>query len=504
MSIQYRHNIMNIGSVSTFARVRGRYSQGNRDVYFLRAVGGNDALADEIREIDQLLGAAMDRRQLLYKRITALPNDLSGPELDFYLHACETWLQSDGETIQIQFENGNQAFCKALSAALQTVAAAYDRLKPGNTPSMKRNFIIKLLGWTDFVLKDNPLPWSEQICMKIVADNVTKVQEYLFYYMLTLIGADVVLLQTKKDIELPDWLAAYSKKLTLGEFVNWELPKYVCAASAVQSTAIPAQTPTQGSAPSGAAQSTGKIQMRIPQRERRSQPSQAPAPVQAPTSPTPPTPVQAAKPAAPVRPVSAGRGGPEPRREKTFEELALLASSVVMISIHDDQGEVMGSGSGIMIGKDGYILTNFHVVRGGCFYSVNIEDDDTVYRTNELIKYHAVEDMAIIRIPRKLNPLPLYRGTEKLVRGQRVVAIGSPLGLFNSVSDGIISGFRTIDSVDMLQFTAPTSPGSSGGAILNMFGEVIGISTAGIDRGQNINLAVSYASISPFIRGFCS
>ena len=59
-----------------------------------------------------------------------------------------------------------------------------------------------------------------------------------------------------------------------------------------------------------------------------------------------------------------------------------------------------------------------------------------------------------------------------------------------------------IDGVDMIQFTAPISHGSSGGALLNMYGEVIGISTAGIDEGQNINLAIGYEGINLFIQGF--
>ena len=92
--------------------------------------------------------------------------------------------------------------------------------------------------------------------------------------------------------------------------------------------------------------------------------------------------------------------------------------------------------------------------------------------------------------------------SKELVRGQKVIAIGSPLGLFNSVSDGIISGFRKIKDMDMIQFTAPISSGSSGGAVLNTYGQLIGISTAGIDKGQNINLAVSYKSINLFARGF--
>ena len=141
-------------------------------------------------------------------------------------------------------------------------------------------------------------------------------------------------------------------------------------------------------------------------------------------------------------------------------------------------------------------------LEGGRAFTVRIEDDDQAYTTDEIIKYHSVLDLAIIRIQRELKPLPIYNGTQKLVRGQRVVAIGSPLGLFNSVSDGIISGFRKIDDVDMIQFTAPISHGSSGGAVLNMYGEVIGISTAGIDSGQNINLAMGYECINSFIRGF--
>ena len=70
------------------------------------------------------------------------------------------------------------------------------------------------------------------------------------------------------------------------------------------------------------------------------------------------------------------------------------------------------------------------------------------------------------------------------------------------MSDGIISGFRKMDDVDLIQFTAPISSGSSGGAILNMYGEVIGISTTMIRNAQNINMAVGYEFINLFIQGF--
>ena len=67
---------------------------------------------------------------------------------------------------------------------------------------------------------------------------------------------------------------------------------------------------------------------------------------------------------------------------------------------------------------------------------------------------------------------------------------------------GIISGVYSDDGVSMIQFTAPISPGSSGGALLNLYGEVIGICTAGFDNGQNLNLAVGYENIAMFIQGF--
>ena len=196
---------------------------------------------------------------------------------------------------------------------------------------------------------------------------------------------------------------------------------------------------------------------------------------------------------------SAPRGA---RAEMSFEQLAQLASSVVMIMVHDKKGEQFASGSGIMIGRKGYILTNNHVLSEGSFFTVRMENDDQCYRADQIIKYNQLLDLAVIRIDRELVPLPIYNGPQKLVRGQKVVAIGSPLGLFNSVSDGIIAGFRVLDDVDMIQFTAPTSPGSSGGAVLNMYGEVIGISTAGAPGAQGINWAVGYEFINLFTQGF--
>lgn len=189
------------------------------------------------------------------------------------------------------------------------------------------------------------------------------------------------------------------------------------------------------------------------------------------------------------------------RVELSFEQLAQLAPSVVMITVHDYSGEAFAGGSGIMIGRKGYILTNNHVLEDGSFFSIRIENDEQTYRTKEIIKYNQVLDLAVIRIDRALDPLPVYHGPQ-LSRGQKVVAIGSPLGYFNSVSDGIISSIRVLDDVQMIQYTAPGAPGSSGGALLNMYGEVIGIVSASSRGSQGINWAVGYEFINMFVQGF--
>ena len=190
------------------------------------------------------------------------------------------------------------------------------------------------------------------------------------------------------------------------------------------------------------------------------------------------------------------------RRQLEYEELAQLSPGIVMISVFDKTGKCFKTGSGVVISEKGYILTNFHVACEGAYYGIRFEEEDRPYETDELIKYNQFHDLAIIRIERRCTPISVYRGGKELVRGQKVVAIGSPLGLFNSVSDGIISGFRMIDETSMIQFTAPISHGSSGGALLNLYGELVGIITAGFDDGQNINLAVDYKTVRSFASGF--
>lgn len=453
--IFYRHNIMNIDSMETFANVKGGFLNNQRDVYFVREIGESADFLARVQKMDRQMDEKISVGHLKYKRIKKLPGIKTTEESLRYANMYEQWNRN--KTLHLNNGKTNQRFEEILSNAYREVLEKYKNSRITISESMLRNFAVKILYWFDMEMRDVLQGWTEKSCIKVVAENVEKEQEYLFYYFLTLVGCDVLLLQNKKDVKTTEKIQKLSVVFQTGPFGNAELPEYVPGVRKKQETKV------------------------LPKPEKNVQGYKT----------------ERMREKEPVTKISI----PE-KQEKTFEELAQLAASIVMIAIHDNHGEVLGTGSGIMIGKDGYILTNNHVASGGSFYSVRIEEDEKIYLTKDVVKYHPELDLAIIKIDRKLNPLAIYQGKKKLVRGQKVVAIGSPLGLFNSVSDGIISGFRKIENVNMIQFTAPISHGSSGGAVLNMQGEVIGISSAGIDKGQNINLAVGYEDILLFARGF--
>lgn len=456
--MQVRYNVMNITTLMTFANLKGGYNQKQKDVYFVRCIGSHPQYVDDIRRIDQLLTDRECGGNGYYHRLTQLPRLTDQSEIDRYRGLYEE-LQGSGRTAT-GLGGGKYpgSISAAVLAALTEIAGVYHQVTLCASDSMEQNLMIKLLYWLDAGAAALLEHWNEMGSFKLIYGGHLKKQEYLFLYFLTRLGIDVMILNPAGELQLDHRLLELSAKLHLPDCDPVLIPpynkiNYIKDSGAV--TRAPAALP-------GHQSGTG-------QRTESGHQS---------------------------RPIPAARS------EQSFEELALLASSIVMIEVHDSSGACFSTGSGIMIGEAGYILTNCHVIRNGKTFGIRIEDDATVYLTDELIKYNPVMDLALIRIDRNLKPMNICRGQQELARGQRVVAIGSPLGLFNSVSDGIISGFRTISHKQMIQFTAPISHGSSGGAVLNMYGEVIGISTAGIDEGQNINLAVSYKDILDFVRGF--
>jgi S1-C subfamily serine protease len=146
-------------------------------------------------------------------------------------------------------------------------------------------------------------------------------------------------------------------------------------------------------------------------------------------------------------------------------------------------------GSGFIISQDGIILTNFHVLQGA--YSAEVEFNNVVYDKCMFIKGDSRLDIALIKIDAKGLPALPIGDSDDIKWGEKIVVIGNPWGLERSVSDGVISGVRVKEDIQLIQMSAPVSFGSSGGPIINSYGEVIGITTlASFFTAQNLNFAI--------------
>jgi len=143
-----------------------------------------------------------------------------------------------------------------------------------------------------------------------------------------------------------------------------------------------------------------------------------------------------------------------------------------------------GSGTGFVVDKNGYIITNQHVVENADRIKVKLADDETEYRAR-VIGVDDLTDLAVLKIDTKRPLVPVQIGNSESVQvGDWVIAIGSPFGLQATVTAGIISAQRTSRDLpgakqfqNFLQTDAAINPGNSGGPLLNVRGEVIGVNT---------------------------
>jgi serine protease Do len=171
-----------------------------------------------------------------------------------------------------------------------------------------------------------------------------------------------------------------------------------------------------------------------------------------------------------------------------------------------------GAGTGIVVSKDGYILTNKHVIDGANTVSVVLADG-TNYDGVKVLGTDPLNDVAFLKIPNVDNLAPAELGDSTSVQvGQKVVAIGNSLGQYqNTVTSGIISGTgRPIsaqagdsveDLTDLIQTDAAINPGNSGGPLLNLAGQVVGINTAIIQDAQGIGFAIPIGATKGILKG---
>jgi S1-C subfamily serine protease len=179
------------------------------------------------------------------------------------------------------------------------------------------------------------------------------------------------------------------------------------------------------------------------------------------------------------------QGGTTPTVAASGDEpVAEVASAVspAVVQIQVSTGDQSGLGSGTIYDDEGYILTNAHVVGNSSTVQVVLADG-TSY-SGEVLGTDPSSDIAVVDIDADID-LPVARlATEDVRVGQTAVALGSPFGLDQTVTAGIVSALdRAVDNdqgvaVNMIQTDAPINPGNSGGALANRFGEIIGVPTA--------------------------
>lgn len=169
--------------------------------------------------------------------------------------------------------------------------------------------------------------------------------------------------------------------------------------------------------------------------------------------------------------------------------------SVVVIESEDIKGKPLALGSGFFVGKD-IVATNYHVIEGASRLLVKIVGSTQIYKVQGTVGIDKDIDLVLLKAS-EMNGRPLRIGnSEATEAGDIVYVIGNPDGLEGSLSHGIVSAKR---GYDLLQITAPISPGSSGGPVLNIYGEVIGIATAYLKEGQNLNFALTISRLQPLL-----
>jgi S1-C subfamily serine protease len=183
-------------------------------------------------------------------------------------------------------------------------------------------------------------------------------------------------------------------------------------------------------------------------------------------------------------------GSPVPPRMEIPEIVKASQGTVVSIVIGDED-QPLAQGTGFFVRKDGIVITNFHVIANGDRAIVKLPDGKT-FPVEGVLAFDKRRDLAVIKV-RGSDFKAVILGDSNQVRvGEDVVAIGNPLSLESTVSNGIVSGIRSIpeEGGRFLQVTAPISPGSSGGPLFDMRGRVIGITSMFLQGGENLNFAI--------------
>lgn len=183
--------------------------------------------------------------------------------------------------------------------------------------------------------------------------------------------------------------------------------------------------------------------------------------------------------------------------QKVTPSVVNISTEAQSMDFFGGQRQVQGTGSGVILTSDGYILTNDHLVSGTDRIFVTIGSQPNV--TAKVVGEDPESDLAVIKVDRSGLVPAEFGDSDKLKVGETVVAIGSPFGLEHSVTAGIISALHRAEITgqvayaDLIQTDAAINPGNSGGALVNMRGQVIGINTliqAQVQQSAGVGFAI--------------
>jgi len=177
-----------------------------------------------------------------------------------------------------------------------------------------------------------------------------------------------------------------------------------------------------------------------------------------------------------------------PRKDIPAIAKAANGAIVTIVTANDDKP--IAQGTGFIVNPEGVIVTNYHVIKTGNVAGVKFSDG-AVFAVDGVLAADKDRDLAVIKIHGRTFQTLVLGNSDKIQVGEEVVAIGNPLGLELTVSNGILSGIRTDKAGGtFLQITAPFTHGSSGGPLFNMAGEVVGITTLVYEGAGNLNFAI--------------
>jgi len=172
------------------------------------------------------------------------------------------------------------------------------------------------------------------------------------------------------------------------------------------------------------------------------------------------------------------------------EAIQDAAYSVVLLNCYDYYDNLYGTGSGFAAFDNDIIITNHHVIQGDVYRMEAVREDGSTFPIESVIAYDEEKDFAILRAPdHKLKPLGIG-DSMNLKKGEKTVAIGSPTGFTNTVSTGIFGNYLDIGNYFQILSSASLSPGSSGGALFNDRGEVIGITSGAYTDGNDLYYSI--------------